>query len=294
MPRSAAGEGGTVITNLAGLIAPLSVAAFRQHLAQRVPILLHSGGDVATLLEWDGFVDAALDDDFPAQNLQVTKERHLLPSLSYRRVGRVKRDVVARVMERGGSIVAKNIHRSVPSLARLCESAAVDTDEHIQCAAVGSTGEHGALPTHYDNADVLVVQIEGRKHWVVHADPMINPVVGMRQVPPETPPVPLLDIVLGPGDMLLLPGGYRHYCTTASGRSLHLGLLFHPLSAPRAVDLMIRELFESPRARRPIRGDDDAAQETALKQLLLEQVERLSLARLRAANRTVELPKPVD
>lgn len=285
-----------MIADLAGLIAPLSVEAFRTHLAQRVPMLLRSDGDVATLLDWDGFMEAALADDIPVGNLQVTRARRPLPPVFYRKAGGVKRDAVAKVMEGGGSIVAKEVHRSVPTLARLSDSAAAATGEHILCAAVGSTGEHGALQTHYDTADVLVVQIEGRKHWVVHADPMINPVMGMPQVPTKAPPVPLLDIVLGPGDMLLLPGGYRHYCTTASARSLHLGVLFHPLSAPRAVDLMMRELAESPVARTPIRGDagDDEAQERALKQLLLEQVERLSLARLRAAHRTTGLPRPVE
>lgn len=285
-----------MIADLAGLIAPLSVEEFRAHLARRVPIRLRSGGDVATLLDWDGFIDAALADDFPTRNLQVTKARRPLPPIFYRKADGVKRDAIAKVLEGGGSVVAKDMQRSVPALVRLCDSAAAETGEHIQCAAVGSTGEHGALPTHYDTADVLIVQIEGQKHWVVHADPMVNPVMGMRQIPAETAPVALLDIVLAPGDMLLLPGGYRHYCTTASGRSLHLGLLFHPLTAPRAVDLMMRELSESPVARQPIRGDadDDEAQEAALKQMLLEQVERLSLARLRAAHRTTGLPKPVE
>jgi lysine-specific demethylase/histidyl-hydroxylase NO66 len=282
-----------MIADLAGLIAPLSVGAFREHLAQRVPLLLRSDGDVATLLDWDSFFDAALGDDFPARRLRVTKEARQLPTVFYRYRGRVKRDAIAKVMEAGGSVIAYDLHRFVPALARLVASAEAEIGEHIVGAAIAGTGEHGALPAHYDDGDLLIIQIAGRKRWVVHADPMIDPVVGAPQVRSDAAPVPLLDTMLAPGDMLLLPAGYRHHCMVAAERSLHVGLFFYPLTAPRVLDLMMRAMFESPAARHPIRGDADmdAALEAALRQQLLERIERLSLAELRAAHRTVALPE---
>ncbi|MDH7972381.1 cupin domain-containing protein [Sphingomonas sp. AR_OL41] len=282
-----------MIADLAGLIAPLSVGAFRQHLARRVPLLLRSEVDVATLLDWDSFFDAALGDDFPARRLRVTKEARQLPTVFYRHRGRVKRDAIAKVLETGGSVIAYDLHRFVPALSRLVASAEAETGEHIVGAAIAGTGEHGALPAHYDDGDLLVIQIAGSKHWVVHADPMIDPVVGAPQVRTHAAPVPLLDTVLAPGDMLLLPAGYRHHCMVAAERSLHIGLFFYPLTAPRTLDLMMRDMIESPVARRPIRGDNEMepALEAALKHMLRERIERLSLAELRAAHRTVELPE---
>ncbi|WP_332802725.1 JmjC domain-containing protein [Sphingomonas sp. RT2P30] len=274
------------------MIAPLSVDAFRKHLARRVPLSLHSDGDVATLLDWDGFFDAALRDDFPARRLRVTKEARLLPTIFYRHDGKVRRDVVAKVLEGGGSLIAYDLHSFVTALARLVASAAAETGEHVLCAAIAGTGEHGALPVHYDDGDLLIIQIAGSKQWIVHADPMIDPVVGARHVQSDAAPVPLLDTVLAPGDMLLLPAGYRHHCMVAGERSLHIGLLFYPLTAPRVLDLMMRDMFDSALARRPIRGDAEREpdQEAALKRLLLERIERLSLAELRTAHRTVALP----
>ncbi len=282
-----------MITDLAGLIAPLSVGAFRKQLAQRVPLLLHSDGDVATLLDWEGFFDAALGDAVPAKRLHVTQEARILPNLFYRHEGRVKRDVVARVMASGGSVIAYDVHRFLPALARLVASAEAETGEHVIGGAIGGTGKHGALAPHYDDGDLLIIQIEGRKHWIVHADPMIDPVVGAAQVRSDATPVPLIDTVLGPGDMLLLPAGYRHHCTVAAERSLHVGLFFYPLTAPRVLDLMMRDFFQSPDARQPIRGsaDGDAVAEAALKNLLRERIERSSLAELRAAHRAVALPE---
>ena len=284
-----------MIADLAGLIAPLPVAAFREHLRRRAPMRLRAGGDVATLLDWDGFVDAALGDAFPAKRLRLTKKGNPLPPMFYRQAGGVKREVVARVMETGGSLIAYDLHRFVPALARLCASAEAATGEHIIGAAIASTGEHGALPVHYDDGDLLVVQIEGSKRWIIHADPMVDPVVGARQVLSETAPATLIDTVLEPGDMLLLPAGYRHHCMTAGDRSLHVGLLFYPLTVPRVLDLLMRDLTELPAARRPIRGDADESggQEALLKALLRERIEALSLDELRAAHRTVALPEGV-
>ncbi len=194
-----------MIADLAGLIAPLSIAAFREHLARREPRLFHSDGDVATLLDWDGFIDAALGEDFPAHRLRVTKAARQLPSVFYRPGGRLDRDAITKVLDTGGSLIAYDLHRFVPALARLCASAEAETGEHIVGAAIAGAGEHGALPPHYDDGDLL----------------------------------------------------------------------------------------ESPTARRPIRGEPDAdgALELALKQLLLERIEQLSLIELREAHRTMELPE---
>ena len=82
---------------------------------------------------------------------------------------------------------------------------------------------------------------------------------------------------------------------TAGDRSLHVGLFFYPLTVPRVLDLLMRDLTEQPAARRPIRGDADESggQEALLKALLRERIEALSLDELRAAHRTVALPDGV-
>lgn len=282
-----------MIDDLAGLIAPLPVADFRAQLRRREPLAFRASGDVSALLDWDGFITAALDPRLPARRLSVLKAGARLPELFYRANGLARADVIEGTMSVDGSVVAYNAQHCVPALDRLCAAIAAETGEHVIAALVGSIGNHSAYDLHYDAGDVLVVQVEGSKRWIVQADPAIDPVPGAAQVPGDPVTPTLIDTVLHPGDLLLVPAGYRHHCTMTGERSLHISVMFFPLTAARVADLLVRELLDEPLARRPVRCDPDehAAAEVAIKRLLVERIEAMTLDELRSRHRDTLLPQ---
>ena len=273
-----------MISSLSDLAAPLDVAAFRALLRQRSPALFRgAGGDrYASLLDWRGFMDMILTGQYPAKKLRLTQRGAPLPGMLFRSGGTLKPDSVMRLLDTGGSIIAYGIEPYVPAITRLCAAITAQTGEHVMAGAIATTGSGGALDIHYDDSDLLVLQVEGSKRWLIEANPVVDPVAGMPIVAREADAPILIDEVLEPGDLLFLPGGYRHRCETRGARSLHLGFFFYPLTMPRALDLLMRRMMDDTASRKPLRFDDSAWEETedAMKQELIDRINNLSLSAL--------------
>lgn len=272
------------IADLAELIAPLRAAEFADLLAARVP--RHqpgAGGDgrrYAALLDWNGLIDGVRNDQFPARDLSLLRDGVKVPPMFLRGGASPRSEVVDKLLAANASIILSRAEQYVPALRRLCSAIASGTRDHVSATAVATAGEGGALPLHYDHYDIVVLQVDGAKHWSIYGDPVINPVSGMTLQPPgDTMAAPAVEVVLTPGDWLFVPAGWRHRCDTKSARSLHLGILLYPLTATRAVELMLRDMLNTPDDRAPLRFDEAeaAATEAALRRTIIERVNAMSI-----------------
>lgn len=85
----------------------------------------------------------------------------------------------------------------------------------------------GFLP-HADDHDVFILQIEGTKSWRIYK-PLIE--LPTREIPQEeirrSLGAPARVLTLGPGDLLYLPRGWIHECSTSRSASLHLTVGVH-------------------------------------------------------------------
>ena len=280
------------ISDLASLIEPLSVPEFRDLLCVRQPKLVRGGdaGVYASLLDWESLMETVLSGAYPAEKLRLTQMTRPVPPLFYRSEAAPKAKVIEQIMTLGGSIVAYGIDQYVPAMADLCAAIGIELGEHVVGSAIATTGSEGALPTHYDDTDILILQVEGRKRWVIGNSPVIDPVAGMRPLEGDIDQ-PLLNLVLEPGDILFLPAGFRHRCEPQSPRSLHLGFFFYPLTVPRIFDLLMRKTVHDDGARKPLRFVDGrrSTVEAELKKSIRERVEQLSLDDLIAAHMEVDV-----
>mmetsp|Transcript_14183 Transcript_14183/g.34567 ORF Transcript_14183/g.34567 Transcript_14183/m.34567 type:complete len:561 (+) Transcript_14183:164-1846(+) len=104
---------------------------------------------------------------------------------------------------------------------------------------------------HYDDVDVYILQLEGRKRWRLYPprdESGILPRFSSEDFDAEELPKPFLDTVLNPGDLLYAPRGTIHQAVALPGGppSLHLTLStgqrhtwadFFSIMLPRAVEL---------------------------------------------------------
>jgi len=144
-----------------------------------------------------------------------------------RRIGDlVDGDALAGQHADGATLVLQSVHRMHPPVARFCRQLAAELGHATQCNAyVTPGGEHQGFDFHHDTHDVFVLQVSGRKRWIVH-EPVVRlplasqPQSGAHLVPDGAEP--LLDVELEAGDALYLPRGYVHAALTTVEHSVHL------------------------------------------------------------------------
>lgn len=281
-----------MISTLADLVSPLTEDAFVAQLRARTPLVQRAAGigRYQALIDWSGLLRAVIDGSIPADRLRVTQGGKFLPNALYRHGDAVKPQVVEQVMANAGSIMANGVEPYLAAFTKLCASLSEQLGEHVSAGVIATIGPGGALDLHYDDADLAILQIEGRKRWIIHGDPAVDPVPGMKPPPGHGDTPVELDTILEPGDFLFVPAGYRHRCENQDERSLHAGIFFWPLTVPRILTLLRGAATTDPAQRRPLRaGPGEAADEEAgLKEALIAQIRALSLAELRARHRATK------
>lgn len=187
----------------------------------------------------------------------------------------------------GYTIVVDGVERYTRTVGSLARAIEVELNAPVQVNAyVTPPGSQGLVP-HYDDHDVLILQVDGSKIWHLYDGVDIAPhrlrrddkTVRIGELPPPT------DLCLEVGDVLYLPRGRVHAAETpTSGPSIHLTVGIH---TPSVLMLAIGALHaESLRndalnARLPLRHLDDADVQASLAPML------------RAALRSVEEPSAV-
>lgn len=170
-----------------------------------------------------------------------------------------------------------------PELDRLARALELLLHQPVTTSAFWSLGGMRA-PVHYDDHDLLVVQLLGAKRWYV-ADSSELPNT-WRGIPPDTVELgPHTSFDVRPGDVVYLPRGTLHSVTSDS-ESLHVSIGFTPLTLREAIIAALDQLSDVDQTLRATVGGRLAHQ------LRGAGVERLAapvldgVERLRAACRT--------
>jgi hypothetical protein len=134
---------------------------------------------------------------------------------------------------------------------------------------------------HYDDHDVCIVQLSGRKSWHIYRRYVDSPIC------PPTRPIsekeigrPRWKVELTPGDLVYLPRGFAHEAKTGKSHSLHVTLSLHPVTWK---DLITAIVADGPEFHRniPIHFDHPSREsKTAHRQVrrLMDALHRRTLA----------------
>jgi ribosomal protein L16 Arg81 hydroxylase len=178
----------------------------------------------------------------------------------------------------GYTIVLDGIERYVRAIGTLARSIEVELNFPIQVNTyITPPGETGLAP-HYDDHDVLILQIEGSKIWHLYLGADRPPREIQREnenaVAVEDLPAPA-DLHLEAGDVLYVPRGRVHSAETTSEQSIHLTVGVHaPTLLMLAMGALYSQSFRDDRlnTRLPPRHLDDAELAATVQDLLREAV----------------------
>ncbi len=147
---------------------------------------------------------------------------------------------VGKDFANGYTVVLESVQRYVRAIASLLHSIEVELNFAAQANAYITPPESQGFATHYDEHDVLILQIRGSKIWHLYDGADVAPHQMCRQEPVATAALPSpTDVRMEVGDVLYLPRGRVHAAEATSELSVHLTVGLH---APTLLMLATRAL----------------------------------------------------
>ena len=145
--------------------------------------------------------------------------------------GTINMAAILKALDDKKSLLLVNVHRLDAGVGAFCRQIADDFREQgvvlgkpVRANAYFTPPRAQGLDPHYDDHDVLVLQLHGSKRWRIHQEVKWprRPMAGA--LPREFIKAAPQDLTLTPGDVLYLPRGFVHEAASMETASLHLTL----------------------------------------------------------------------
>ena len=231
-------------SRLADLAGPTPVATFlRDYCGRRFS---HEGGTTRRferLMSWDDLNRVLEDHRLPPPRLRLARDGTTVTEDRYTRSHTTEAGVTHAVIEparlreelRAGATLVLDavdqLHEPVRWLAAGLER---ELCERVQVDLHASWRERRSFGMRWDDHDLLVLQVAGRRRWRVHETTRPHPLE--REAAPEEPSgAPVWDGFLEAGAVIHVPRGHWHEAMAGGEPSLHLTV---GLIRPAGIDLL--------------------------------------------------------
>lgn len=241
------------------LLSPLSVDEFLSNYWGQT--FKHIPGDpdkFSHLFPWQRLNEALEQHRLDFPRVRLTRDGERLPAGTYishtnrrqKRVPRLRYDKLTQELNNGATLVLDAVDELDQSLRALAEALELFFHERIQINAYAGWRTSRGFDLHWDDHDVFILQVTGRKQWMIHGMTLAYPLAGDPKEPKPTAP-PLWDHILEAGDVLYIPRGFWHVAYPLNEPTLHLTVGVHNRAG---VDLL-RWLVNRMRSRETFRMD---------------------------------------
>lgn len=127
----------------------------------------------------------------------------------------------------GATINLPGLEQSWRPLWNLCVALESYFNHAVRVNGYITSENSQGFALHYDTHEVFVLQIAGKKRWHVYEPPLSLPLINQPFAAQPfarnySPPPPLCEPHLEPGDLLYLPRGYVHSASTSDSFSAHV------------------------------------------------------------------------
>ena len=242
------------------LLSPLTVDEFLKNCWGQT--FRHVAGvpdKFAHLLPWQ-CLNEALEQhrlDFP--RIRLTRDGERLQPGSYisystrrqRRVPRLRYEKLTQELNKGATLVLDAVDELYPSLRALAEALELFFHERIQINAYASWKTSRGFDLHWDDHDVFILQVSGRKQWMIYGMTRAYPLTGDPKEPKPTGP-PLWDHILEAGDLLYIPRGFWHVAFPLDEPTLHLTVGVHNRAGLDLLRWLVNRMRSSETFRRDL------------------------------------------
>ncbi|MFE1959220.1 JmjC domain-containing protein [Streptomyces sp. NPDC059479] len=184
------------------------------------------------LISWDDLNTILATNRMDPPRLRLSMEGEMLPQYRYSAPVSTRRHTVwqrlypaelhARLTE-GASLVIDAVDELHPAVGRAAMELERWLRTGVQTNLYASWTAREGFGVHWDDHDVVVVQVDGSKRWKIFGPTRTAPMYKDTAEPEPPPEKPLTEVVMRSGDLLYLPRGWWHSVAASEGeRSLHL------------------------------------------------------------------------
>jgi hypothetical protein len=173
--------------------------------------------------------------DFP--RLRLTQNGQSLPANSYLRyatggrrkisIPRLQQDKLTQQLREGATLVLDAVDELTETLFELAEGLELFFHEHIQINAYAGWRTSQGFDLHWDDHDVFILQVTGRKLWKVYGMTRAYPLAQDSEQAQKPVHEPLWEQTLQEGDLLYIPRGWWHMARPLDEPTLHLTVGVH-------------------------------------------------------------------
>ena len=161
----------------------------------------------------------------------------------------------------GATLVLDAIDEMHPPIGRLISELEAWLRTGIQVNAYASWTSREGFGVHWDDHDVIVLQVSGRKRWRIYGNTRLAPLHDDVEFAEEEPTEIIDEFVLAPGDLLHVPRGCWHAVAASEGEpSLHLTCGLVTTTGVSFLRWMVNDLVEHDEIRADVpRASDEHA-----------------------------------
>ncbi|OPF83793.1 hypothetical protein VT50_0203110 [Streptomyces antioxidans] len=249
--------------DLGDLVSPLAQDEFLgQSFGRKFEIFEGPNGRFSDLLSWSALNDILRYHRLDSPRLRLMRGGKPIEPESYATLMRgtfegeqyrqLRPGAFAEQLHSGATLVLDSVDELHGPVSDLTAALERRLRVPVAASAYASWGATDGFGVHWDDHDVLVVQVAGRKRWSVYGPSRPWPL--HRDVEPNrTPPAePQAEFVLSDGDVLHVPRGWWHAVAAVDEPTLHVTF---GITQPTGIDLvtwLADEMRADPRFRQDL------------------------------------------
>lgn len=173
--------------------------------------------------------------DFPRLRLMRDGQRvavsdYIRHSTNLRRKTSIPRLLPAELtkhLREGATLVLDAVDELYRPIEELAEDLEFTLREHVQVNMYAGWQTSRGFDLHWDDHDVFILQVTGRKLWRIYGETRKHPITGDDAARPENVDAPLWEAMLEDGDALYIPRGWWHVALPVAEPTLHLTVGIH-------------------------------------------------------------------
>lgn len=265
---------GVARENLARLLEPCAPEEFLASAWGRTFAHIRGArGKFAHLMPWSRLADVLARHRFDSPRLRLMQEGKPVPVASYIRhaTGGRRKNSIPRLrpvelnahLRAGATLVLDAVDELHAPLTELGAALELAFSEHVQINLYAGWRTSHGFDLHWDDHDVFILQVAGRKRWRVYAQTRPFPVANDIERAPKPTRDPLWEDTLEDGDLLYIPRGFWHVAFPLDEPTLHLTVGIHKRNGLDLLRWMTEGLRASETFRRDLPRDASPAEQAA-------------------------------